>query len=286
MVVRFHTFEAYHAKRGVGSTRIRVHNLLPHWPEAGLYKFGEKADVLIFQKVYCTYDYKLPANYPGITILDTCDPDWWETPNIYICETVRAVDAVVVQSQKMFDFISQMTNKPVKIIKDRFNIEDFPEKKKHAGPIKTAVWFGYYHNAELLKYAVPSLEARGIDLIVVADRDPFASTWAHDSKAYEKKYKFIKFQQETLYSDIQKADICVLPKGFRPQDEFKSENKTIIAQLCGLPVINNSDQVEGFMDPDKRNQHIDSIYGKIKADYDCRNSVKEYKELINNLNED
>ena len=52
--VRFMTFEQYHGKRNIGSTRIRVRNLLKHWKEADIYKYGENPDVLIFQKVYMT----------------------------------------------------------------------------------------------------------------------------------------------------------------------------------------------------------------------------------------
>ena len=76
--VSFFTFEAFHAKSNVGSTKIRVHNLIKYWEEAELYKYGEKPDVMIFQKVYVNKDYKLPVTFPAVKILDICDPDWFE----------------------------------------------------------------------------------------------------------------------------------------------------------------------------------------------------------------
>ena len=79
------------------------------------------------------------------------------------------------------------------------------------------------------------------------------------------------------------ADICVLPKLNRPQDRFKSENKTVIAQLLGLPVAYNADELDKFMEADDRNGHIDTKYDKLKQDYDCLVSVKEYKELIDEI---
>lgn len=72
MIVRFQDFEKYHGKRGIGSTYIRVHQLIKYWKEAELYRYGENPDVLIFQKVYCTPDYKFPAHFKGIKILDLC----------------------------------------------------------------------------------------------------------------------------------------------------------------------------------------------------------------------
>src|SRR5687768_10393536 len=99
-IIKFFTFEKYHNKKGVGSTKIRVHNLLKYWDEASEYKYGEYADVMIFQKVYCTYDFKYPAHFPGIKILDICDPDWTETPDIYIKETMDAMDAIVCPTEE------------------------------------------------------------------------------------------------------------------------------------------------------------------------------------------
>ena len=284
MVVRWQTFEQYHNKKDIGSTRIRVHNLNKFWPESGLYRYGEKADVMIFQKVYCTYDYKLPAHYPGVRILDTCDPDWLQTPDIYIKETLDNVHAAVVPTESMRDYLQGMTDTPVRIIKDRFVIEDFPKPKVHNGELKTAVWFGYAHNAELLQSAIPSLEKRGISLIVIANDDPMLYRYANDSVAYQEKYQYIKFNQDTLYTDIQKADICIMPKGYRHEDRWKSENKTVIAQLCGLPVCQTAEQIDKLIQAEDRQKHIDPIYDIVKVEYDCRKSVQEYKDLIDEIN--
>lgn len=280
-MVRFFTFEQFHAKSNVGSTKIRVHNLIKNWKEAELYKFGEKPDVMIYQKVYIGKDYKVPATFPAIKILDVCDPDWFD--GVPIKETVNAMDAVVTPTNALADFIRQLTDKPIKVIRDRFDLSDFPERKMHRGKAKTVVWFGYQHNAGALKLAVQSFERRGLNLRVVADQDPFASRWAAKPQEYEKKYRFVKYLPETAYREIQKADICVLPKLNRPQDRFKSENKTVIAQLLGLPVAVNADELDKFMEADDRNGHIDTIYDQLKIEYNCKKSVSQYKQLIDEL---
>lgn len=282
-MVRFLTFEQFHNKKNVGSTKIRVHNLIKNWSDAELYRYGEMADVLIFQKVYAGRDYKFPVTYPGIKILDICDPDWLEGAPIK--ETVDAMDAVVCPTEPLAEFIRQITDKPVRVIKDRFDISEFPPKKVHKGDAKTIVWFGYHHNAGALKLAVQSIERRGLNLKIVSNQDPFAWKWASDPEAFQKKYIYVSYKEDA-YKEIQKADICVLPVLKRPQDRFKSENKTVIAQLLGLPVVKDADELDSMMEAKARNGHIATIHDKLKQDYDCRLSVKEYKELIEDIRND
>lgn len=280
-IVRFLTFEQFHAKSNVGSTKIRVHNLIKYWPEADLYKYGEKPDVLVFQKVYVGRDYDFPKTFPNLKILDICDPDWFE--GIPIKETVDAMDAVVVPTEELKKFISQLTDKPIKVIKDRFDLADFPIKKLHHGRAKEVVWFGYNHNATALKLAVQSFERRGLRLKIVSDQDPFAYKWASKPNEYEKMYTFKKYLPDTAYKEIQKSDICVLPFLTRPKDKYKSENKTVIAQLLGLPVAVNAEELDQLMTADQRNLNINAMYDKLKQDYDVNKSIKEYKDLIDEI---
>lgn len=281
-MVRFFTFQQYHAKKDVGSTRLRAENLIKYWEGADLYKYGENPDVLIFQKVYITHDYKFPLHFEGIKILDICDPDWKDTPDIFIKETMDAMDAVVVPTEAMRDYLQQMTDTPVRIIKDRFDISEFPRPKKHTKQAKTAVWFGYAHNAVSVKFAMPSLEARGLNLICISNEDPMLYKWANNSQAYEKKYKFIKYTHPP-YKDIQRADVCIFPESRRPFDKFKSENKTVISELCGVPVVKDAEELDKMLDSNSRQKHIEENYARLKKDYDCQKSVMEYKRLIDEI---
>lgn len=281
MVVKAFTMEMFHAKQNVGSTKIRVHNLIKYWPDFSLYRYGDLPDVMIFQKVYVGKDYKFPKTLPCIKILDIADPDWLE--GVPIKETVDAMDAITCPTEPLAEFIRQLTDKPVRVIKDRFDLTEFPSRKIHRGQAKTVVWFGYHHNASALKLAVQSIERRGLRLKVIADQDPFASRWAFKPKEFESKYEFVKYQPDTAYLEIQKADICVLPKMNRPQDKFKSENKTVIAQLLGLPVAVNAEELDQLMTAEQRNLNINAMYDKLKQDYDVNKSIKEYKDLIDEI---
>lgn len=284
MKIRFFTFEAYHGKRGIGSTKIRVHNLINNWKDAALYQYGEKPDVLIYQKVYGGFDYKLPFTFPVPKILDICDPDFKDTPDIYVKETMDHMSAVVVPTQPFKDFLSQMTETPIYVVKDRFDIDEFPEPKQHSGDAATVVWFGYSHNAASLKLAMPSIEKRNLKLIVISDSDPAPYKMCIDAIKYrDEMYSYVRYNQQTVYNELQKADICVLPPNNRPFDVFKSENKTVIAELCGIPVATNAEELDALMTAKARNEHIKQNYDKLKHEYDCKRSVEEYKTIISEI---
>lgn len=287
-MVRFFTFASFHNKRpSPGSTVIRVDNLLKYWPEAGIYTYGENPDTLIFQKVYNSQDYKFITHFKGMKILDICDPDWMSGfPTIK--ETVDGVDAVVCPTKAIADFLGQMTHKPIHIIKDRFDLALVPEPKRHTRPAETVVWFGYSHNAELIKPVLPLIEKHGLKLLIIADDNPIPSRWCHapsTSLYIENNYRYLKYEEETIYDNLQRADFAVLPKGFRPQDSFKSENKTIKANLAGLPVAYDLESFEYYLKAENRQSFVAAELKNIRADYDVRKSVEEYKELISCLAE-
>lgn len=281
-MVSFFPFTAFHGKGQTGSTEIRVNNLIKYWDEADLYKYGTKPDVLIFQKIYWLPDYDFPTTYSGgLKILDICDPDWLD--NSYVKRTVDGMDAIVVPTKSMQEFMQQLTDKPVKVIKDRFDIELVPKPKTHTGKAKNLVWFGYAHNAECLEFAVPALEKLGLSLTCISNDDPMAWRWANDSEAFRKTYKFKKYNEESIYENMAKHDICLLPQGTRPVDRFKSENKTIKAYLGGLPVAKTIEDLEQYADADERNKTAKENYDMAIKEYDVKLSVKEYQELIEGL---
>lgn len=284
MKVRAFTFSQFHNKNPVaGSTHIRVNQLIDNWDEYELYKYGENPDVLILQKVYIAPDYQFIKNFKNTKILDICDPDWFNG-KVAIKETIDNVDAVTTPTETMASFLRQLTDKPVVVIKDRFDITKVPEPKKHTGKAKTVVWFGYRHNIDTLKPAMPLIDEYNLNLVIISNDDPLAYNWSVDRDARD-RYTFIKYNEDTIYEDLQKADFAVFPKGLRPEDHFKSENKTVKAQLAGLPVAHDLDSFNEYMDCEKRKQWFDTNYDIIKAEYDVNNSVNETKALIKKLSE-
>lgn len=281
MNVKFFTFSQFHAKTPVvGSTHIRVNQLIKYWNEASLYKYGQSMDVLILQKVYIADDWQWPANIRATKILDLCDPDWFNGFTD-IRATIDAVDAVTCSSEGLTKHVSQLTSKPVRHIPDRFDIDPIPQRKKHTRKAQSVVWYGYSQNAELLRPALPLLEKHGLKLTVISNDDPVAYRWASDS--FRDNYTFKKYDEDTIYSELQKHDICLLPQGTRAIDPFKSNNKTVKAILAGLPVAHNQETLEKYLDPVERENYLHNNYDSIKTGYDVRQSVKEMKDLIHEL---
>lgn len=279
MVVQYFDFGRYHGKGDKqGSTIIRMKQMQPYWPEFSPYKYGANPDALIFQKVYCTEDYKFPAQFEGITILDICDPDWLD--GINIVETATGVDAVVVPTEPLAEFIRQFQPKTY-VIPDRFDLAPIPAPRPHTEPAKTVVWFGYAHNALLMKQAMRILDELNLKLIIISNDDPLLHQWS--KRDYKQFYTFMKYDEATIYQCLQLADFAVLPEGFRPVDAFKSNNKAIKANLAGLPVARTAEEVELYVDASERRKWFDSDYAKIREEYDIRLSVTEYQQLIDNI---
>jgi hypothetical protein len=277
------TFEQFHNKKNIGSTKIRIKNLIKYWPELHLYKFGEKPDVMIFQKVYRSGEtfrsaaYTLPGEMGVPSILDICDADWLGqgaiTKACFITETARKVDAVVTSTEALAEFIRQLTDKPVVCIPDRFVIDDFPALKNHTQPLKKAVWFGYSHNAELLQYAIPAIERHKLDFTIISNDDPRLPF----------KYNFKLWSNDSAYDIIRQQDIAILPKGTRPQDRFKSNNRPVQAILCGVPVATTAEDIERFESAPERNKSLLPLWQEYRKEYDVRKSVSEYKDLIGDI---
>ncbi len=281
LVIRFFLYSQFHGKdKPVGSDYIRAIQTIKYWDAADVYKYGENPECLIFMKVFCSPDYQFPNNFKGKKILDICDPMWLEGYDVV--ETCNAVDAVAVPTEPLAEFIRQFHNN-VYVIPDRFDLELIPEPKEHIEEAKTVVWFGYSHNAELLKPAVRLIEELGLHLIIVSNDDPMVHRWSSDHTNHW--YEYLKYEEDKIYEVLKRADFAVLPDGFRPQDMFKSNNKTIKANLCGLPVAKTAEEVREFIKPEARRKWFDENYATIKEQYDIRKSVDQYRDIINKISE-
>ena len=202
-----------------------------------------------------------------------CDPDWLDKQAIV--ETIQHVDAVTCSSEVLTEFVQQLTDKPVVFVPDRFDLEYIPEMPKtHKGKAKKIIWFGYKQNAELLLGAVDYLKRNKYELTIMANEDPFIK---------DIEYEFVKYDEANFYNILQQHDICLLPKGIRPVDRFKSDNKTQKARLAGIPVATTADELEACIDADKRNEIAKLWYNKAKSQADCRQSVAQMQELIKEL---
>lgn len=261
----------------VGSSRIRMRWLLNYWEEAEEYIIGKKYDTMIFQKVYWP---KMMDEFKGVKILDLCDPDWLENKPVF--EFVDRVDAVTTSTQALADYILKLRPKAkVLCIPDRVYLpEATPVKTEFADTLKNLVWFGYSQNSHYLNRVYDELIRRDLSLTVVSESQIEAP--AH----YKGKLQInnVLFNYNTMYKEMIKHDAVLLPDPFGDERaKYKSNNKTLQAWSVGMPVIKVPDDIDRLMTKEARMQESEQKLAEIKEKWDCKISVEEYRNLINEI---
>lgn len=282
MNVAFHTFQEFHGRRQIGSSRIRAKWLINHWPGAELYVPGKSYDIEIFQKVYWT---KRAEQTPALKILDICDPDWVENDNVL--KMAKLVDGIAFPTSAFNEFFKGYIDKPMKIIRDRIDFNIVKQHKIHSGVATKCVWFGYSHNQDVLQQVIPALRKFNLVLTIISDGMRVFITNAEDKKYFN----FVKYDEKTVNDDIIKyGDFVLLPPQL-PNDfgkvnykrMFKSDNKTTLAWGLGMPVANFFEDIEQFVDEKLRIVEADLRRAQALKEYDVRLSIMEYLDLIREL---
>ena len=269
-------FNDIHNKKDTASSRIRGDWLIKYWDGLESYVYGKRYSFLIFQKAYITEYIKC---YDGIKILDLCDPDWRNLDPIV--EIIQEVDAVTVSSEQLQKTVQTFTDKPVVFIPDRQDLEYFKERKIHKGKAKEVCWYGYSHNAHVLKAIKPYLVKYDLGISIISDEPIILS-----DDQYKLKELFTKWKLETVNSEIIKSDIVIIPGSKNPNSRFKSDNRTTNAWALGMPVATSIEELERFLDPLERQKETDEKLKLVKEKFDVRQSVEEYKQLIERIQND
>jgi len=273
--VRFFTLEHYRLRKRYGSTKLRVRNLLPYWPEAGLWRNGDRPDVLVLQKAY--------GSHPSapVMILDICDPDWEQ--NDQVMSTVRQVDAVTCPTEALADVLRVHARRVV-VIPDRHDLARLPSPRGHHEVARRIVWFGQHQNALALESLIPTIEQSELSLTVVSDRNPHVYRYADRPHAFRRCCSYSRFRWRTIHALLREHDVCLVPRRNVPSDGFKSDNRETLALLCGVPSARSPQELLALAaDPALRSRR--AIEGRAWAQQhrDCRQSVAELQALIATL---
>jgi hypothetical protein len=278
MKIGFLTFEQFHKRNNIGSSNIRVYNLLPYLPEGELYKFGGRYDVMVYQKAYWVDHAK---EFKGIKILDLCDPDFLHW-SYKFREMIEECHAVTTSTIELALYIKKLCpDKEVWCIPDRINLNETDLKKDHKGNglTKKIGWFGYSENFPMLDAAISALiDLRMEELIVVANK----------SKPYELPAGFkdkirvinLPWTKETVFSDLLKCDVVVNPRATTGRWKYKSNNKTITAWKLGLPVAHNKDELKVLLTEESRIAEAEKRYKEVIDEYNIEKSASELRDLI------
>lgn len=271
-------FEKIHNKKDVASSRVRGYWMMKYWPEAEVNIYGKKYEVVIYQKSYLLEHAK---KFDGIKILDICDPDWVDMQPIR--EMVDNVDAITCPTQAWADLFSQMTDKPIIVIPDRQDLEYCKAKKIHRGRAKEVVYFGYAHNSYVLGQAMPALSRLGLNLSVISNEMVNLKTQSTAYNGEPINDRWTKWDVDTFCKELIKSDICLMPPVYKPNDRFKSNNKTTLAKALGMVVATNAEELEKFMDPVERQKESEKGLEEVRRFYDIRDSVKQMQSLIEQI---
>jgi len=259
----------------IGSSMIRARWLAEKWPEAEEWKHGDMFDAIILQKVYWM---DMVKDFKGIKILDMCDPDWMksEQTSCRFVEMSEHIDAITCSTDALTDMIKKfITHIPVITIPDRLNLDLFTIKKKHTEPAKSVVWFGYYHKAnEVLHQVMHSLQKRNLSLCVISN-----AQFVPD-KDFGVEVSNIKWTPSDAFMDIQSGDFVINPSSPFKELRFKSNNKDLISWALGMPVVKEADDMDRFLDPKERQKEADMRQKEINEKWDIKLSIKQYQELI------
>lgn len=261
----------------VGSSRIRMRWLLPYWDRAEEYVIGKKYDVMIFQKVYWA---NMMDEFPGVKILDLCDPDWLENKPVF--EFIDRADATVTSSQPLADYILKLRpNALVRCIPDRVSIpEAVPMKQEYGDRLKTVVWFGYAHNFHYIVPCLQDLINKDIELVIVSEAE------VNIPLAFRDKLKVtnVPFNYKSVNQEMIKYDAVLLPD---PEGDerakYKSNNKTLQAWAIGMPVIKLPEDLDKFQTAEARKLEGEIRAKEIRDVWDVKFSVADYEALIKEI---
>lgn len=266
------TFEKFHGRKDIGSSRIRGEWLVKYWDEAEIFKQGKEYDVVIYQKAYWVEHARA---FKGIKILDVCDPDFLHFGYKFM-EMINEVDAITVSSPALQAVIKNFTNKPVRYIPDRVDLDFHRGKKFHQGEAEWAIWFGYSTGFDMLKPVLHFLKKFNLNLIVISESD-FSMPSNYSDYI---KLKNIRWNLETVNQDILLGDVVLNPQSNKGKWKFKSNNKTLSAWALGMPVAHTVDELEKFLVEENRKKESDLKYNEVREKWDVKISVEEFKNLI------
>ena len=272
-------FEQMQGDNYLGSSRIRGHWLVDYWnrdktidSSLEVFKQGAKYDFLILQKAYWI---EYTEKFEGIKILDLCDPDW--LGGAVIKRMSNSVDGITTSSQTLADALKEITDKPIKFIPDRQDLDFHPFIKKHKGQAKRVCWFGYSHNSEELYQVVRSLDKLGLKLTVISNCRP-PCKYADENVQYDWKNPSFDFNKE-----VTDCDIVIMPSHINALGKYKSLNKTYTSWALGMPVANSEADLKRFLDADERNKEAEKRIKEVREKYDIRLSIKEFSNFIKQL---
>jgi hypothetical protein len=218
--------------------------------------------------------------------IEVCDPNWWQQPDL-MRKMIDNMTALVAATEPARDDLLKWygTEKRCYIVPDRLNMAHFPKQRghQHADPVRF-IWYGVSINRGTLIGAIPVLErlkAAGVNVeLTILDNSPEIPLGM--SKMFP-----IYHTRWTLESEneiISAHDIALLPPYPGPWGKLKSNNKTLTAWACGLPVTDGFDYYDVYnlaTNSRERAERAKVGWLKLNMGYLIEHTAEQWKHIIN-----
>ena len=268
------TREIITGEKDCASDRIRAKMIADCSEDIELYRYDTNYFTIIFHQIDFEglERHREQSILNGLAIYDICDYTWLE--NADVLRFAQEVDVVTVASQSLKDkIIEDGLKTTVYVIGDGHDLTN-RRKKWHKDKAEWVVWFGYIENFVLLDEYLDVLKENGLKLRIIAQRDN------------KKGDEFIKWDVNTYYDDINNCDFALLPTN----GVYKTNNKTVTAWLCGLPVAKTKEDMVNFIEKKARLEYLRDVdyykFNIIKRAEEYRNLCVKYWGLKNDTNLD
>jgi hypothetical protein len=204
---------------------------------------AEPFDVVVFQKFATLGGVDATKAAGKRVIWDVCDPAWWWVPDDSRAIADR-VDGVVASSVALADDFREWEggNVLVRCIPDRPLLSHYDRQRVHqdVSPVRL-IWFGLALNRASMLSGIAFMEraaANGhrIELTVCDDRPDQQFRITDKFPIYH-----VPWSLESEVEIISAHDIAFLPPYPGPWGRVKSNNKSLTAWACGLPVSDGQD---------------------------------------------
>lgn len=241
------------------------------------------AQAYVFQKLV---DMPLVRSLSGKAwrFWDVCDPVWWFNP-AESREIATEMDGFVASSAALAEDFTRWCGFKAHVIPDRILPEHFDRQREHEDvrPVRL-IWFGSVQNRIALHAAAANLarlRANGHEVtLTIYDNGPnismpemeemvpvYYSQWALEREA------------ETLAGH----DIALLPPYPGPWGVVKSNNRTLTAFACGLPVSSGLEyeRLRNLVCDEQTRREWARAGLQVAEQWHVRQSAAEWQALLN-----
>ena len=260
-------------------------------------------DLVVFQKCYsekfqCLADYLKKKNPKIKLVFDLCDAEWL-TREEELKAMIKRMDFVIASTNQIkkwvqrncpgtkcykipdghdLDYYSQ-----VDYFKDGNEIKVLPIQINE--PMKY-IWYGNSGTIKSLKAILPVLEritGKGDTLTIIADERSLGQV-----KSRKIEIKFVPWTLETVNNEVRKGNLVLNPRLDTPGYAVKSNNKTVMAYILGLPCIDrvvSEDQewladLIKFRNPEYRKEDVDKKRPELLAKYSMQAIAELWKKTL------